>query len=349
MLLPIVVKRYNPLLFNNETLIAAKGNKVYRFSQSFTKPEEVAKFDEGFFKNVLSHNSLYLRILRRGIQSLAMNENGDFIGAINKNIIYKSRDENVFYPVFNGFRGSRPLSLTYGDGRFVFGEYFNNKNREEVHIFSSYNGKNWDKAYTFPKGHIRHVHSIKYDYYKKGYWVLTGDNDNECGIWFTADQFKSLNPVLKGGQYARAVNIIALQNHLIIPMDSPLEQNYIQLYNIENNILEHVAKIPGSAFHAIESDGIMLVSTVTEPSEINKVNSAMLWGSLDGKKWKCICELKKDIYPVSLQHIFRYAEIVLTPGKNLTSYITAFGRSLKRKDNSMLIWKKNELRDFLKN
>lgn len=347
-LLPKIIKGYNPLFFNQEILFASKGNKVYSFSESLKKVEEIGIYSEGIIRNILSLHPLYCRIFRRGIHALALNENGNLVGVAKGHIVFKNKKEKVFHSVFNKFRGSRPFNLIYANGMFLFGEYFGNPNRENVCIFSSADGEHWNTIYTFPPGSIRHIHSIKYDANKKGYWILTGDNDNESVIWFTED-FKTLNPVIKGGQFARAVNIITTKNFLIIPMDSPLEQNYIQFYNLEKGILETVSEIPGSAFHAIESDGIMLVSTVTEPSQINKTNSATLWGSLDGKVWKCICELKKDIYPVSLQPIFRYAEIVLTPGENYTPYITAFGRSLKGMDNCMLIWNKSELKDFLSN
>src|SRR5690606_36104887 len=115
----------------------------------------------------------------------------------------------------------------------------------------------------------------------------------------------------------------------------------------ETEKLTTLAAIPGSAFHAVESDGIMLISTVTEPSKVNKTNFTTVWGSLDGKSWKCVCKLEKDIIPIRWQGIFRYSEIVLTPGKNNTPYMTAYGRALKGKDNCMLLWEKEELKTFL--
>lgn len=346
-LYPYKKRGFHPLCYDNDRLLASRGNSVLEITDPFGKGNMIGRYNGGFVKKILTKSALYKRILRRGFHDLTVDEKGNSVAVVNKQILFKPWNENIFRPVFNSFRGSRPLRLTYADGLFCFGEYFGNPERKEVHIYASENGKDWWPAYTFPMGSIRHVHGIIEDSEKRGIWVFTGDSDKESKIWFTKDQFRTLKPVVEGSQKARAVNIIAEKDRLIIPMDSPLEQNYIQEYNLDTKELLDLAKIPGSAFHAIESDGIMLVSTVTEPSDVNKTDAATLWGSLDGKRWKCICELKKDWFPVRFQWIFRYAEIVLTPGNNNTPYITAFGRALKGRDNCMLVWKKEELRKFL--
>lgn len=347
-LLPSIRKGICPLVHNGDNLLVSKGNEVFNLRGSLFKEVKVGAFNEGWIKNILSRNALYTRILRKGFHGMASDHDGNLVGVVNSRLVLRQRGKETFDFVFGGFRGSRPLRLEYTGGVFCFGEYFANPSREPVHIFSSIDGKHWNKSYTFPAGSVRHIHGILDDPLRKGSWVLTGDSDNESKIWFTSDNFKTLEPVVQGGQKARAVNIIARPESLIIPMDSPLEQNYIQRFDVETGQLEPVAKIPGSAFHAIESDGIMLVTTVTEPSLVNKTNAATMWGSLDGIRWKCVCELKRDIFPVRWQYISRYAEIVLTPGSNNTPYITAFGRALKGMDNSMLYWEKQALIMFLK-
>jgi len=349
MLFPHSYKNLNPLLYKDSRLLAAKGNAIYALSEDLSSNTVIGREMSGVLDDLVVRQPLLSRILRRGFHGIAVNEHDDMVGVMKGRLVFKGRNEQQFKPIYSDFRGSRPLKITYGHNKFLFGEYFGNPEREQVHIYASQNGRNWERIYTFKKGVIRHVHGIVDDPFRNGFWVLTGDSDEESALWHTDDDFATLTKVVYGSQKARAVNIIVREDCLIIPMDSPLEQNYIQRYDFSTERLESVAALPGSAFHAIESDGIMLVSTVTEPSNVNKTDAATLWGSLDGIHWKCVCELQRDIFPVNWQHIFRYAEIVLTPGTNNTPYITAYGRALKKYDNSLLAWKKADLRSFLSN
>src|SRR5690606_32080733 len=130
-----------------------------------------------------------------------------------------------------------------------------------------------------------HVHGLCWDAYRNGIWVLTGDSDTESGLYFTDDEFSSLHKVIGGSQKARAVEVIPTPEGLIIPMDSPLKQNYIHFYDLNKKEFQKLTELPGSAFHAVKSNGIYLISTVTEPSEVNIVNYASVWASLDGKAW----------------------------------------------------------------
>jgi hypothetical protein len=346
-LYPKVLRGYQPLLYSGRQLFAAKGNSLYEFDASLHNRGLHSSFFPGRIKSILIKNGLYTRIFREGFHGLAIDDEQNMVAVVRKQLLLKRANEKVFRAVFKGFRGSRPLRLEYSQGLFCFGEYFGNDNREAVSVFTSKDGEVWEKGFTFSAGTIRHVHGILDDPKRKGSWLFSGDSDEESKIWFTNDSFRTVIPIVQGSQKARAVNIIALADELIIPMDSPLEQNYIQMYNIETGMMESTAAIPGSAFHAIETDGIMLITTVTEPSKVNKAKMATVWGSLDGRKWKCVCQLKKDFIPIGLQNIFRYAEIVLTPGKNETPYITAYGRALTQVGDCMLIWEKEKLRHFL--
>ena len=98
------------------------------------------------------------------------------------------------------------LNQNYDRENIFWGEYFTNFNREPVNIYGSCDqGQTWKVVYTFSKGKINHIHSIIYDRFREGYWVLTGDREDECNIFFTNDEFKNLLPVIKGGQRASAM------------------------------------------------------------------------------------------------------------------------------------------------
>src|SRR5690606_25593591 len=342
MILPEIIRSGQPHHFIGNSILVSEGNSVSLIeADSFNKIGEIGYFDAGSVKNKISRIDVFKRIGRLGFHKLRPFQEG-IIGIQRGHIVFKAKDSKRFNPVFSHFRGSRPLDfLIHPEKEIIyFGEYFGNENREEVYIYSSSDLKKWEKAWVFKKGEIRHVHGIVWDEYRKGIWVYTGDLDEESGIWFTDDDFKTLKKVTGGTQKARAVEIIPTQTGLILPMDSPLEQNYIYHYNVNTQEYENLSFLPGSAFHACISNGVYLISTVTEPSEVNKVNYASVFASLDGLNWKELYRFKKDLFPVKFQFITRYAEISFPSGINNSDYIIGYAQAVKKYGGKMIYWQK---------
>lgn len=349
MIQPQKVKGINPHYIDGQTVYFSIGNSVYSADIHNVKNKKfIGSYNAGFLKNIASGFAMLKRAARLGFHKLKPFKGG-FIAIQHGCIVYKAPGENKFKNVFSGFRGSRPLDIfvTPDEETVYFGEYFSNQDREEVYIYASKDLINWKKAWVFKPGEIRHVHGIVWDGYKKGIWVLTGDSDQESGIWFTADNFATLDKVVEGSQKARAVEIIPVEEGLLIPMDSPLELNYLYHYGYNTKAFTELAALPGSAFHACHINGIFLLSTVTEPSTVNVVDYASVWASTDGKKWKEISQFKRDIVPVKYQFIFRYAEIYFASGTTGCDYIAGYGQAVKGADNSMLLWDKKEVIHYL--
>jgi hypothetical protein len=223
-------------------------------------------------------------------------------------------------------------------GKLFFGEYFRNSERDVVHVFGSDDrGNNWEIAYTFRKGEIRHTHGIFYDDFRKGCWVLTGDIGQECRIAFTEDNFRTLSTVFCGNQSVRAVSLIPLAEGLIVPTDTPLEENFIQLLDPKNGHIEPIHPLPGSGFYTATVGEYLLVSTGVEPSKVNRHNHAALFLSKDGgKTWSELYHQQKDLLPSKL---FQYGVLVLPTGKSDPPFVYAYGRSLRKIDDYLLVWK----------
>lgn len=300
-----------------------------------------------FFKNFLAKNEYGNRIGRLGFHQIQPFRNG-LLGIQKGNIVFKAKEEYNFRNVFSDFRGSRPLNMLVDNKNSwtCFGEYFGNPDRDAVKVFHSLDGINWEVCYTFKEGEIRHIHGIFSDPYRDGHWCLTGDSNSESGLWFTPDKFRTLEKIIYGSQKARAVEIIPAREGLIVPMDSPLEKNYINFVDLETKSFSPLASLPGSAFHATVSNDIYFVTTVTEPSKVNITRSAKVFASLDGINWECISEFQKDFFPIKYQGITRYSEIIIPPGENNTDSIFGFARAIKG-GSGMIVWDKQEIIDFL--
>ncbi len=313
--------------------------RSYDHGQSFQK---VAHFSPCLHQKVGSFFRLTSRFLRTGFHILKPLDNGNLLGVIKNHIILCHKGESAFRAVFDISRGSRPLNIcVIPDGGIYFGEYFSNPERDSVHIYGSYDGGNtWEPVFTFPKGSIRHIHGIYYDTYRSGCWILTGDEDKECKLLFTSDNFKNIEVVREGGQDNRAVGIIPLPDGLVVPMDSPMETSYIQWLDIKNCTLEKTCKLPGSALAVGRAGEYLLVSSGVEHSEVNLSNESKIFISKNGIDWQVLHQRKKDIYPKKL---FQYGLFKFPEGQNPGTMIYAYGISVVGDDNCMLSWSRNDI------
>lgn len=349
MIEPLYIKGKMPLFFDGKEIYYSKGNAIFKSSFPFKTKEPIGTFNAGYIHNLLAKSSLISRIARLGFHGLKPFRDG-LLGIQRGKIVFKQKNSTEFKEVFSGFRGSRPLNLYVDPSQTwaCFGEYFGNDEREEVKIFSTSTGYDWKESYRFKGGEIRHVHGLIEDSYKKGIWCLTGDSDTESALWFTTDRFKTLEKVASGSQKARAVEIIPVEGGLLVPMDSPLQKNYINFYDRETKDFRNLESLPGSAFHAIKSNGIYFVTTVTEPSEINITDKATVYASLDGFNWKYLYEFQRDVFPVKYQGITRYTEVTIPEGENNSDYIFGYARAVKEGD-AMVVWRKEDVIQFLGN
>jgi len=331
------------LLVKEQKLYAARNNRLYVSTDWGENFDYVASYSNGFIQNQIFRYRLPARVARAGFHALQILPDGTMVAVIRKQILVKKKNDRHFQKAMSIQRGSRPLNLCVSHtGRIYFGEYFDNADRGEVYVYGSDDGIHWEKVYTFPVGKIRHVHGIFFDAFRNGMWVLTGDTDKESGLWFTTDDFQHLSCLATGSQQARAVKIIPLKDSLIVPMDTPLEQNYICSFNPNTSEFNRLATLPGSAFHACGNEELALVSTVVEPSEVNITQEVSVFAGKGTKDWKCIQTIKQDKWSTMSSHYFRYPELEIYTETD-APYFFLYGRGIKGLDGKMTRWLKTDL------
>lgn len=336
---------FRPLYVGDKGNIwASKGYDLY-FSEnggnSFTK---LASYLPPLTDYLSAKFRLTTRLLRSGFHNLIPFSDGTVLVVVRGQML-KLIDGNVFRSTFNFNRGSRPLNICQGpEERIVWGEYFDNPNREEVHVFSSEDkGENWEAIYTFPKDSIRHVHGVFYDHYRNGYWLLTGDDEKECRICFSTD-FKSVEIVISGAQNCRAVSIIPFPDGIVVPMDSPFEKNFIQWLDTNNRRLTKLCPLPNSAFFTSKAAGVHVISTAVEKSAVNADRHSYLVCSNDGQDWKEFYRQEKDGWCMKY---FQYGVFNLPQGDGGGDYLYAEGQALKFDDGVLLRWPVSEVMKIL--
>ncbi|MEE9166770.1 MAG: hypothetical protein V3U24_04815, partial [Candidatus Neomarinimicrobiota bacterium] len=255
----------------------------------------------------------------------------------NDRITHEYRIQNARYP----------LNVCYTQSRewIIWGDYARPKTPRGVNVYLSTDlGESWNRVYCFKAGAIRHVHNIVFDPFRDLFWVLTGDRNNEAGIWKTED-FSEVLPFLTGKQEYRAVSIIPTPTGLIIPTDTPSQRNYVQYYSFERERLEPLEELNGSALYCSKVKNWIFLSTAYEPSRINKHKFAELWGAKETGDWKQLLSFKKDFLPV---RYFQYP-VVKIPyyAEDYQGDFYYFSTRSVKGGSRVLIYRDSQLREFL--
>ena len=292
--------------------------------------QSVGKFEAPWRRKLSVQNRLSARILRDGFHALAVLPGRALVAAVPGAIITRGENDHDFRVTHAITRGTRPLHITAVPGGAVYwGEYFDNPQRQEVHIYGSTDGgRTWNVAYTFPKGAIRHVHNIIHDPWGDCLWVLTGDYGDECRVLRAARDFSRIETVLQGNQQARAVALVTTEAALYFSSDTPLEQNYI--YRLDRaGSLTRLAAIGSSSIYGCRAGDHVFFSTMVEPSEVNQDSQVRIYGARNGQDWSPLLAWRKDPWPMRL---FQYGNAFLPDGENTTRLLAVSTIAVRKDD-----------------
>lgn len=249
-----------------------------------------------------SRLALTRRFLRAEITSLYQLANGDRLAIAKKGIFLQKKEYKSFKKCFSIPRGSKPLNLCFApSGNIYFGEYFQNMEKQAVHIYCSKdNGQNWHIAYTFEAGNINHIHGLFFDKYTNRIWVATGDRENECIIGYTEDEFNTFVEVFRGGQEYRTCQLFFYKDFIVFGTDTQYQQNVIKKFYRKTLEIIELQKVQGSVIKGGQVGDVAFISTTVEPSKVNTDKYAHLWVTKDGLHWEERFKAEKDWLPATL-------------------------------------------------
>jgi len=276
------------------------------------------------------------RLLRLGIRSYLQVDLRSFLVFSGGRIFYWH--EGLLAPILVGRVrhgvGPLPQGCCQDElGVCYYGEYWGNKVREEVRIYSWRPGQGmWHVFYCFPAGRIRHIHAVQFDPFSGKIWVATGDNDRECmiGYFESHTDAPSLVVVASGSQMARAVSLIFTQNYVYwgsdAGKDTREETNHIYRWSRKNGQIEQVASVGGPVYYStMDNRGRLFVSTAVEGSPSEPDRFARVWMSEDGTKWQEIGRWEKDSYPM----LFGYGVLSFPQGIASNRRLYVVGQAVK--------------------
>ena len=250
----------------------------------------------------LSRCTLTRRLFRAEIIGFYSMLNGDNLAIAKKGLFLQRGGQGDFEKCFAMPRGSKPLSICIApSGNLYFGEYFQNMEKQAVHIYRSEdNAQTWQIAYTFTEGEINHIHGLFYDQYTNRIWVATGDRENECIIGYTEDEFKTFKEVFRGGQEYRTCQLFFYKDFIVFGTDTQYQQNVIKKIDRKTLEITELQKVQGSVIKGGQVGDVAFISTTVEPSEVNTDKYAHLWVTKDGLYWEERYKAKKDWLPATL-------------------------------------------------
>lgn len=243
------------------------------------------------------------RLLRAEITGLYSLPNGDRLAIAKKGLFLQRGGQGNFEKCFVMPRGSKPLNICIApSGNLYFGEYFQNIEKQAVHIYRSEdNAQTWQIAYSFAAGEINHIHGMFFDKYTNRIWVVTGDRENECIIGYTEDEFKSFHELFRGNQDYRTCLLFFYKDFIVFATDSQYIQNKIKMFNRQTLQITELQDIQGSAIKGGQVGDVSFLSTTVEPSDVNKDRYAHLWLTKDGLHWEERYKAEKDSWPSIFQ------------------------------------------------
>src|SRR5262249_51203688 len=132
--------RYRALAWRGDILYLSRGYEL--FVARVVSPEfqlrKIASYSPGVRRHVTSKFKLSSRLFRDGFHALAVLPSGNLVGAVPAAIVTLKRGDQEFQVTHCITRGTRPLHITATpNGRLLWGEYFDNPQRSEVHIYQS--------------------------------------------------------------------------------------------------------------------------------------------------------------------------------------------------------------------
>lgn len=262
------------IFFGNQSLLLPDGRKIPMPSESTIKRR-------------LGKIRLMERLFRLEPRCTAFLGTQHLVMAYQRKIwivdIHQAEIQKVF-SIRNGF--SDVLSFCQMEDAVYFGDYGNNLSGESIHIYQLDIHQNLNIVYTFPARSIKHIHGLIYDRWRNRFFIFTGDQGTQAGIYTASADFSCVEPFLTGSQQYRTVVGHVTEKYLYYTTDAVMEPNF--LYRVElkgEKKPQKLASLNGSVIFGLNLEDGFLLSTTVEPYPIKK--SALL-SLLDNRRGKGI-------------------------------------------------------------
>ena len=302
---------YKPLCYIKETLYLYRKGFIYRLVENH--PEKVIQVYPGTTKESLR---VLARLFRTEPKYAVPISESQMLLVGHRTIKVVDVEKQVVEDIASSRKGfSDPLNICIGSEKWValWGDYGSNAEHDPVNIYGLTKENKVETVYSFKSGQVRHIHNI-IPKFSGGYYIFTGDQEKNAGIYKANVSFDQVEAVKTGQQQYRAVIGFDTSKGLLYATDAVNEKNYVYLLDGKGEP-QRICGLNGSCIYGTEFQRKYYFSTTVEPDENNRgvtswISSKRGDGILsdevylieinDEMNFKTIETFKKDVLPMKL-------------------------------------------------
>jgi hypothetical protein len=323
------------------TLISSRGYSIFKSKDSGKSWFLSGTLPVSGQKKILSKSRTISRALRIGIHQIKQIHNGKILIACDNGFFLSD-------PVLSQFKRINLNSHSFQllDNNICvtpkctyFSEYTYNFKKNEVNIFRTNDGKNWEIIYSFPKKSIKHIHLLQFDPFTQKIWFSTGDSDSECILGYANDDFSEVEVVGRNHQEWRCLELLFTAEKIYWGTDNPDGQNWLVSLDRNSHMIQKIARFNGPIYNLKHVSAGYVLVTATEGGIGEWDNRAHLWYTSDIEKlpWKEYISYQKDWMPL----IFGFGRLLY--GTDFNNSISLCGLALKNIDGISILISFNEV------
>jgi len=317
---------------------------IFKISKKNNKVSKIGKVNINFIDSIFINFRLYQRFRRLIFYNfIQLSENLFFVNFSNKIGLIRNNKFHEISDFKNNFKILNNAICFDMDNNLIFGEYLsNNKRKKDIHIYKyNFTSNTVSIKFRFSNGKIRHIHGVYKDPFTSYFYVLTGDVGNECGIYYTTDNFKTLLNIGFGNETWRAVSLVFTKKYIYYGMDAEFVSNKIYRIDKKTSKRKSLGKISGPVYYStlFINNPIFVVTAELCPSQ--KDNNVNILIVLDDKIIQ-IQSFEKDF--IKIPFIKGFLTKLFLPGlfhiyseNNKNIYFS--GYALKNADNKVFMLK----------
>jgi hypothetical protein len=259
--------------------ILSRRNSIFHSKDLKPPFNKIAEVSAPIWRRAAAAFRLPQRLLRFMVTNVVRLENGDIFVAFDRSVgLIRDGEYRTLRGLVRPCRILRSGCAVSGDGSLFFGEYLANDERGQMRIYKLSPGNDeLQVVHTFPPGSIKHVHGVYFDPFSKALLCLTGDDDAECRMLRTFDEFRTLEVIGEGDESWRAVSALFSERHIYYGTDAEFRENQLYRMDRSSGERETLGEVTGTVFYSKKVGADMFFATTAENAPSQTENVAAIW------------------------------------------------------------------------
>ncbi|WP_417250205.1 hypothetical protein [Celeribacter sp.] len=308
----------------------SKGPDILRSDTIDGPCRRVARLPRPLFRRALAMTRLGRRLARETFYNVMPLSDGSLFYTYAREAGFITRD-GAIRPLRGLARAHRVLrggASVMPDDSVVFGEYFDNPQRDAVRIYrATPQDAHATEIYRFGQGEVRHIHSVRRDPFTRRTIVCTGDLAHECRILSFAPDFSDCTALGEGSEDWRTISPQFSAKAIYFGTDAQFAPNRLLRFDRATKALTTLAEVNGPVFYSAAVKGGWVFATTAElcPSQTSP-HASLYHLEAATEEVRTIASFRKDCLP---NRYFQHGILNLPIMERLQNRVPISGVALK--------------------